>query len=395
MSGIQSKLLFVGIALAFIIWGALGSIIGPLLPEMTEAFTLSSTQAGFIFIPWSTGFSVGALASRKLLAHYQIEKLLAVFAGVAMFCCVALFYCNSFAQFLTVFSLLGAAGGATFTIAHTFIGQTFTTHRVAAICAFDLLFSLGNLSSPLLLVLLLSLAFGWQFPFLIFAVACSICLIIYTAILLMTSRAARTETNEPVLDSHEKSGVVVKLPIVYLVFPAVFLGAFEWGQNIWFVSYSIDSGASETAARVGQSVFLAGMILARVIAMFLGQLSNDTRLVRSFLAMMLIGNLVIVLTGSYNLHLIGCFIAGMGIGALFPILLARAMEVDPARSASFSVAMILSITVGGQMASLTIGTLADYFGIAQTFMFTSLFCILLIIGFEVFWQRATLAIANK
>lgn len=394
MSGIQSKLLFVGIALAFLIWGALGSIIGPLLPEMTEAFTLSSTQAGFVFIPWSTGFSLGALASKKLLDKYRIEKLLALFAGIAAVCCIILFFCNSFVQFLTVFSILGAAGGATFTIAHTFIGQAFTTRRVAAISALDLLFSFGNLASPLMLVLLLSLAFGWQFPFLIFAVACSICLIIYTTILLLSRRMTQIETVEEVSDGPKKSGGVAKFPIAYLVFPAVFLGAFEWGQSIWFVSYSIDSGASETAARVGQSVFLAGMILVRVLAIFIGQAVNDTRLVRGFFAVTLIGNLVIVLTGSYNLHLIGCFIAGIGIGAMFPILLARAMEVDPARSASFSVAMILSITVGGQMASLTIGTLADYFGIAQTFMFTTLFCVLLIIGFEIFWQRAKAAIAS-
>lgn len=394
MSDLQSKLLFVGIALAFLIWGALGSIIGPLLPEMTEAFTLSSTQAGFVFIPWSTGFSLGALASRKLLDIYKIEKLLALFAGVAVVCCIGLFFSNSFVQFLMVFSLLGAAGGATFTIAHTFIGQTFTTRRVTAISALDLLFSFGNLSSPLLLVFLLSLAFGWQFPFLIFAVACSISLIVYATILLLSRGKSDNKKAKDVAEEIGKTGAAAKFPIAYLVFPSVFLGAFEWGQSIWFVSYSIDSGASETAARVGLSVFLAGMIIVRIIAIFIGQSINNTQLVRAFFAMSLIGNLMIVSTGSYNLHLIGSFIAGIGIGAMFPILLARAMEVDPARSASFSVAMILSITVGGQMASLTIGTLADYFGIATTFMFTTLFCVLLIIGFEIFWQRAKAAIAN-
>lgn len=224
--------------------------------------------------------------------------------------------------------------------------------------------------------------------------ACSICLIIYTIILLLSRSKTQTEVVEDASDVSEKSGGVAKFPIAYLVFPAVFLGAFEWGQSIWFVSYSIDSGASETAARLGLSVFLAGMIIVRIIAIFIGQAINNTWLVRAFFAISLLGNLVIVLTGSYTLHLIGCFIMGAGIGAMFPILLARAMEVDPARSASFSVAMILSITVGGQMASLTIGTLADYFGIAQTFMFTSLFCILLIIGFEIFWQRAKAAIAS-
>lgn len=395
MSDIQSKLLFVGIALAFLIWGALGSIIGPLLPEMTEAFTLSSTQAGFVFIPWSTGFSLGALASKRLLDSYKIEKLLAFFAGVATLCCVALFFCTSFVQFLTVFSLLGAAGGATFTIGHTFIGQTFTTRRVTAISALDLLFSFGNLSSPLLLVLLLSLALGWQFPFLIFAAACSICLVIYAVILLLSRNTSQNEVKGDVSKTHEARTAVAKLPIMYLVFPAAFLGAVEWGQNIWFVSYSIDSGASETAARIGHSVFLTGMIIVRIFTILMGQLINDARIVRAFFAMTLIGNLLIVLTGTYNLHLIGCFIAGIGMGAMFPILLARAMEADPARSASFSVAMILASTVGGQIASLTIGTLADYFGIAQTFMFTTLFCIFLIIGFEIFWKRAKTAIANK
>lgn len=398
MSEIQSRLLFAGIALAFLIWGALGSIIGPILPDMTKAFTLSSTQAGFVFIPWSTGFSLGALASKKLLDRYKIEKLLALFAAIATLCCIGLFFCSSFAQFLTIFSLLGAAGGATFTIGHTFIGQTFTTRRVTAISALDLLFSLGNVSSPLLLVLLLSLALGWQFPFLIFAVACSICLIIYAIILLLSHNSAQNEVTKsaksPSQSEEQQSKIVEKLPLLYLIFPAAFLGAVEWGQNIWFVSYSIDSGASETAARVGHSVFLTGMIIVRIIAILMGQLINDARIVRLFFALTLIGNLLIVLTGSYNLHLFGCLISGVGMGAMFPILLARAMEVDPARSASFSVTMILATTIGGQVASLTIGTLADYFGIGQTFLFTTLFCILLIIAFEVFWRRARAAIEN-
>lgn len=392
MSKLQSNLLFIGIALAFLIWGALGAIIGPILPEMTDAFALSSTQAGFVFIPWSTGFSLGALASKKLLDRYKIEQLLALFAGIAAICCVLLFFSNSFMQFLTVFSLLGASGGATFTIAHTFIGQTFTKRRVAAISGLDLLFSFGSLSAPLLLVLLFSLAIGWKFPFLVFAVACSICLIIYVVILLLSRRRLPHDANNDVAKTQNNPARVVNFPLRYLVFPAGFLGAFEWGQSIWFVSYSIDSGASENAARVGLSVFLAGMIIVRIFTIFMGELTNDTRVVRTFFAMALIGNLAIVSTGSYNLHLIGCFITGLGLGAMFPVLLSRAMEVDPARSASFSVAMILSITVGGQMASLTIGALADYFGIAHTFIFTSLYCILLIIGFEVFWRRAKAAI---
>lgn len=361
---------------------------------MTEAFALSSTQAGFIFIPFSTGFSLGALASKKLLDIFKIEKLLALFAGVATLCCIGIFFCNSFAQFLTIFSLLGAAGGATFTIGHTFIGQTFTTRRVTAISALDLLFSFGNVASPLLLVLLLSLALGWQFPFLLFAVACSICLIIYAVILLLSRSNPQHSANHDVSNAEIKAITAAKLPILYLVFPAAFLGAVEWGQNIWFVSYSIDSGASETAARVGHSVFLTGMILVRIFAIVMGQLINNVQIVRVFFAMTLIGNLLIVMTGSYTLHIIGCLIGGMGMGAMFPILLARAMEADPARSASFSVAMILATTVGGQIASLSIGTLADYFGIAQTFMFTTLFCIFLIIGFEIFWQRARAAIAS-
>ncbi len=395
MSDTQSKLLFVGIALAFLIWGALGAIIGPLLPEMTEAFSLSSAQAGFVFIPWSTGFSIGALTSQRLLHRYKIETLLAAFAGLSILFCIALFFCNTFIHFLIIFSLLGSAGGATFTLAHTFVGQTFTKHRVAAISSLDLLFSFGNVSAPLLLVLLLSFSFGWQSPFLFFALACSICLVIYTSILLLTAKQRRSGAEVSSSDAKPLTAPSkATLPIGYLIIPAVFMGAFEWGQSIWFVSYSIDSGASETAARIGQSVFLVGMISIRILTIAIGQRSNDTRLVRTLFAFIVLGNLMIVLTGEYYIHLVGCFIAGAGVGAMFPIILSRAMEADPARSASYSVTMILCITVGGQLASLSIGTLADYYGIANTFRFTTIFGVIFIIGFEFFWRRAKASIAS-
>ena len=85
---------------------------------------------------------------------------------------------------------------------------------------------------------------------------------------------------------------------------------------------------------------------------------------------------------------------GVGLGPMFPILLARAMDVNPERSASFSVAMVLFITAGGHLASLAIGALADIYSIANTFMFSTVFAILLVISFEYFCTRTGKILKN-
>jgi fucose permease len=85
---------------------------------------------------------------------------------------------------------------------------------------------------------------------------------------------------------------------------------------------------------------------------------------------------------------------GFGMGAMFPVLLARAMDVNPQRSSIFSIAMILGTTVGGQLSSLSIGALSDFYPISDVFIITTFLVVLLIVSFEIFRNRTRAALDN-
>jgi fucose permease len=184
------------------------------------------------------------------------------------------------------------------------------------------------------------------------------------------------------------------LPIWVLAVPACFLGAVEWSHNIWFVSYAIDIGLDDNVSRVSHAAFLTGMILIRLLTIIIGNKIHNVWLVRALFAMTLSGNLGIIFATNIELQIIANVTMGFGMGAMFPVLLARAMDVNPQRSSIFSIAMILGTTVGGQLSSLSIGALSDFYPISDVFIITTFLVVLLIVSFEIFRNRTRAALDN-
>ena len=387
--------LYAAIAFTFFIWGAMALVVGPLMPETVAAFSLSGTQSGLIFILWSSGFSVGSLGSKFLLDRFKIGAILSGAALLSAVFCMFLYLSGSFVQYLISFLLLGTMGGVSFTAGHTFVGQTFTEKRASALGALDVVFSFGNVVSPLLLIFLFSSGFSWKSPFMV----ASLAFIASSAAYFILFRSAQTKADANADDSADDQAEGTKaevenLPIWVLAVPACFLGAVEWSHNIWFVSYAIDIGLDDNVSRVSHAAFLAGMIAIRLLTIVIGNRIHNVRLVRTLFAMTLLGNLGIIFTKTVELQILANIVMGFGMGAMFPVLLARAMDVNPHRSSSFSIAMILGTTVGGQLSSLSIGALSDIYPISAVFILTTVFVLLLIVSFEIFRSRTRAALDN-
>ena len=387
--------LYAAIAFTFFIWGAMALVVGPLMPETVAAFSLSGTQSGLIFILWSSGFSVGSLGSKFLLDRFKIGAILSGAALLSAVFCMFLYLSGSFVQYLISFLLLGTMGGVSFTAGHTFVGQTFIEKRASALGALDVVFSFGNVVSPLLLIFLFSSGFSWKSPFMVAYLA----FIASSAAYFILFRSAQTKADANADDSADDQAEGTKaevenLPIWVLAVPACFLGAVEWSHNIWFVSYAIDIGLDDNVSRVSHAAFLAGMIAIRLLTIVIGNRIHNVRLVRTLFAMTLLGNLGIIFTKTVELQILANIVMGFGMGAMFPVLLARAMDVNPNRSSSFSIAMILGTTVGGQLSSLSIGALSDIYPISAVFILTTVFVLLLIVSFEIFRSRTRAALDN-
>jgi predicted MFS family arabinose efflux permease len=147
----------------------------------------------------------------------------------------------------------------------------------------------------------------------------------------------------------------------------VFAGFIEWGQYFWYVSYGIQTqGISANAARFGMQCFVAGMLAVRCWqAFFHSDLTLHQKLWRLNL-LALTGLAVSVLLPHHGLpwlYSISNFLFGLGVGVAFPILLSLMINAAPQQSSKLSALLMISFTLGAQLAGLLIGNLADWAGV--------------------------------
>lgn len=375
-------LLLIAAGLSFLAWGMVGVITGPLLPETIADFALTGTQAGLVFFAWSGAFSIGSFASKPLLERMSPTTLLGFTTAMAAIISIGLFATDQFVIYAAAFAMLGIVGGATFTITHTLIGQTFSHRRVSALGMLDVVFSVGNLLAPVMVVALLAQGFDWQLPFALFAAM----FVVLAALFGTLSWRLRNDPGIPGQSSSETdvSSTGRAQGLIALSLASFSLGWLEWGHNVWLVTYAIETGRINELARFGHVTFLAGMIAARLSAIALNDRMQTIWALRTLFALVIGGSLSLSYVHTDMAYLVGTFAMGAGMGALFPIFLGRAMNIDPSRSSTFSIIMIVSLSIGGQFASLSIGALADAFGVTTAFLVNGVFVLALVASFEAF-----------
>ena len=363
----------------------MGVYLGAVMPEVIARFSLSQTGGGLIFVVWSLGFTAGSFLSERMLRKREPLSLLTILSMVTALVAAAQTYADTKAIFMALYGGLGLTGGAIFTASHTLYGQLFQDRRASALSVLDLLFSLGNMSAPLSAIAIFWFGLDWQDFFLF----CGLGFLLSAACFAVFLRSRRrppegTGISDKKIDGHEpKVGSHPhrrRLVVLCLSVGSLGLGALEWTQNVWLVSFAIGKGFDEATARYAMAIFTAGMIAARLTTIAAGRLAQDPRLIVTFFLIGAIG--VPFLFGDRPATLwLGNFLLGSGLGALLPIFLGRAMDGDPARSALYSMVMIVMLTIGGQLASLRVGVLADGIGIAFGYGVIVLFLALAIGGF--------------
>ncbi|MBM7045601.1 MFS transporter [Rhizobium lusitanum] len=360
----------------------LGVSIGALLPNAMEAFSLSPLMAGMVFVVWSIGFSLGSIIAERLLRAYGTIAVLAVLSSITALCAFFQFSVMHAAVFFAIYLALGLCGGAIFTASHTLFGDLFAERRSSALAILDVVFSVGNMAAPLVIVAILRWQWSWQSFYLIAALGFSAISCLFVLQLFGNRLSAKHKSSSRALEKKTGLEALPLLSIACLAIASFALGAVEWTQNVWFVTYALAGGASEELARFSLSSFTAGMIASRLAVIWFDVAGRSVFVLRFMLALALLGELSVVFGGADVPMLTGNFLLGAGIGGLFPIFLGRAMDRHPASSAALSMLMVVSLTLGGQVASFTLGALAEQFGVSAAFLVTLPVIAIMAMAFE-------------
>lgn len=350
----------------FFLLGNLIILWGMLLPDMAKALNMAPAISGVFFSLMSAGTIIGAIIGGKYVQKFHFLRLFAFLAITESLLLSLLSVVSSWQLLLPLIVVVGLTYSIMFTIGHTLIARLFVNRRAAMMGLMDFMFSLGTLTAPLWVVMLYWVLEDWRWPIRIIA-ACLLLIGIYSW------QVARMQ---PVLAGRSPDGgtslsyiVVLRQPIfLLLLLVMIGYGAAEWGQGNWFVSYAVDGmGYQAEDARLMLAWFTGGMVLSRLGFSLLLRWLSSGQLMILLGVFTVAGAFMVKLSYVSEMLALGNLLLGLGVGALFPLMLSTAMDLDSDNGPVLSGIASIGSSIGFQFAGLLTGVWAQQAGIAQAF----------------------------
>ena len=350
----------------FFLLGILVILWGVLLPDLTASLQMNAAQSGWFFLVMALGTITGAYLGGKYVQKFNFLKLFAALALTETVLLLLLSFASSATELMLGIFLFGLFCSVMFTIGHTLIARLHANKRAQMMGLMDFMFSLGTLAAPFLVVVLYWWQQDWRWPLRLLALLL-VGLAAYAYWIAKQVQVTPTQAAEP--RQTLSYAAVLKQPVfVALVLAMLGYGAVEWGNGNWFVSYASTALQYPTEqARLMFAWFTGGMVLSRLGFAYLLPWCGAPLLLRLLAALMLTGAVLLKLVETSSLLGLANFLLGLGLGALFPLLLATAMDLDPQNGAVLSGLANIGGSVGCQVAALGTGLWAQSAGIGTAF----------------------------
>lgn len=339
---------------ALFAFGILNAALGPVLPYLRAAQGASYLLASL----HPVAFAIGVVTAGVQANHSAVARKPAIIVGlvVAALAGLLLGYGNAIAVTIVAAFLSGAFATAALIRTWAVLADAHNRHRAAAMAEGEVYVSLAGIATPILISLCAATLLGWQSFFLI-----------ATAIVAIAVAAVWLTHLPPVLerdiDHAEVSAAQVRISTRRTLLTIIAIVAAEWTPTFWAATFLDESvGIQQDVAVALVSVLFAASLVGRLLASRLALRLPALRVLHLALACALIGSPILLLAQNAVVATIGLSIAGIGIGATFP--LASSLHVGASRrSSDQSMGQVLIVAGFGQVAPLFTGALAQVVGL--------------------------------
>lgn len=372
----------------FFILGNLIILWGLLLPDLAAELALSQSLSGLFFSLMSVGTILGAVLGGKYAQKFQFLKLFAALALLSACWLLLISLVTDWRYLLLLITLIGMTYSIMFTIGHTLIARLFANRRAAMMGLMDFMFSLGTLTAPLWVVMLFRYLDDWRWPLRFLALS----------LLIIACYSYWAAARLPTLAQPAHSGArslsytaLLRQPLfLLLLLVMIGYGAAEWGQGNWFVSYAVTGlGLQAEQSRLLLAWFTGGMVLSRLGFSLLLRWLTASQLLVLLGILTVFGALLVKLGATVTLLGVGNLLLGMGIGAIFPLMLATVMDLDSDNGPVLSGIASIGSATGFQFAGLLTGLWAEQAGIVNAFWLIPLASIWLLLTLLLFCRLLT------
>ncbi len=344
------------------LWVMVMGLLGPSLPAIVTDLGISYAQAGLFFTLLSLGSlfgtSIGAAltdsASRKLLIG---GCALCLGAGLAAFALMPGYALMALLVFL--FSLLGSPIGAA--TQSVMLGM-FPRRREEYLSLMTMFAAIGSLVAPLVVSLTYSLSLSWRWVFI--ETAALPVLLFFAVLAVPLPRSAPRRRAGGTL-------AIARNPTVLGSAVCIFLSvAVDIGFSYWLAEYFRSELAVSlrlSSAVVG--IYLAGLVGSRALVPILLRAAGPRTVLVGGLSVALAGIVLFLLVPAPAAKAALCALSGLGVGPVFPLLMARGSREYPEQSGAVSGLLFGSLSLGGMVFPLVIGALASRVGLRGSFFF--------------------------
>ena len=250
-------------------------------------------------------------------------------------------------------SLFGGPIGA---VGQSIMLQMFPQKRISYLSLQTTFAAAGSLTAPLILAFIFLSGGSWRFAF--FTVAGFVLLLFIWIVFVKLPEPAAKHGNRISLKS------IIADKSMILIGSMIFLSVgIDIGFSYWLAEYfTTVVGSAAAFSSLAVSAFLCGVIISRLS---LSHFSDSARIGLIIAGLILAGiSLLLFLNVPFIwLKLLLCVLYGIGIGPVFPLLMARGTGLYPGKSGAVTGILFATISLGGMVFPFLIGLIGNYAGI--------------------------------
>jgi MFS transporter, FHS family, glucose/mannose:H+ symporter len=341
---------------AFILTGVMTTLLGPMLPILSGRWTLSDSQAGYLFTA-QFATSILGVAISSLMVHRYGYRLTLVFGLGFMAVGACILARASWIVGLVSVCVYGFGLGLTIPTANLLIAKLHPDRRAAALNLLNFSWGIGAVGCPFVVA---ALQRSQRTSLLLFGMTVCLGLVaISLGYIRMPGDTKGNSAKEFPLDKKIWTNRFV--PILGALF-FIYVGT-ESSIGGWVASYArrIDTG-SGTFWALTPSFFWGALLLGRAVAPVILRRVRETTLASAGLVLASLGIFVILIANTMALVVAGASLAGFGLASVFPINIALLSQWFGEMASHVGPMMFALSSFGGAIVPWLVGALSSRFG---------------------------------
>ena len=356
--------------LSLALYGYFLNVLGPITPFLKDELRLTYTVSSFHF----TAFAVGILLV-GVGGHWVIQRIgqgPSLWLGLFGISLSALLLLAGRDPLITIGAsfLMGLVGSLIIAIVPAALSDQHGGMKAVALSEANVIASLLATSAPLLVGWFVRSLGEWRWALGLMAFAPLLLFLLFRG---DSSPAAASSPTEKL--SQPKQPLP---PLFWVYWTGIVLGvSAEFCMVFWSADYLEQVlGLTKAGSAQAVSLFLAGMIVGRIISSRLVQRFSTRAVVSVSIVVAGIGFLLFWRTENVFIALNGLFLTGLGIASLYPLILSLAINASNGNTIQAGARATLASGTAILALPLLLGRLADAVGIRSAYSLV----LLLLIG---------------